>query len=437
MKILFHTLGCKVNQYETQAMRHIMEQNGFETDEYSHQPPNGERFVIIINSCTVTGESDRKLRQLLRRMRRLHPNSVLILTGCMPQAFPETAQSYSEADIVLGNASRHSLVQAVGRFLQDGRRIVEIETHDSLFEPLFVDNYQGRTRAFIKIEDGCDRYCSYCIIPYARGHVRSKPLTEIYKELECLSQKGFSEVVLVGINLTSYGRECGNSICDAVKTACSVPGIHRVRLGSLEPDSITPETVKQLSAFDKLCPHFHLSLQSGCAATLKRMNRGYTPAEYLAICNNLRQHFHDCAITTDIMVGFPGEDQTEFDESLSFVKSIGFSHAHIFSYSRRPGTPAAKAKLQVPSAEKAPRSRLMAEVCMQTRDSYLDGWVGRETEVLIESISDDDCQGHSPQYFPVRVLGRAFSPGQIVRVIINRHKNGVCYGTRQTEKSPR
>lgn len=437
MKVLFYTQGCKVNQYETQAMRRIMEEQGFETGEYGLDAIKEESFVIVINSCTVTGESDRKLRQFLRRVRRHHPGSVIVLTGCMPQAFPDTAKSYAQADIVIGNSSRSSLPETIKRYLTERRRIFEIKSHENRFEPLTVDSFQGRTRAFVKIEDGCDRYCSYCIIPYARGHVRSKPLTEIVGELESLANKGFLEVVLVGINLTSYGREWGGSIYDAVKAACSVPGISRVRLGSIEPYSMTPEVIEKLSSFDKICPQFHLSLQSGCAATLRRMNRHYTPSEYLRVCEELRKHFRDCALTTDVMVGFPGEDQDEFNQSLSFVKSVGFSHVHIFAYSRRPGTPAAKAQNQVSGAEKARRSQIMADVCRETRDAYLDGWVGRETEVLIESHDGGGAEGYSPQYFPVNIDSPSDDclPGRIVKARITGHRDGICSGI-HTKKPP-
>lgn len=430
MHVLFYTLGCKVNQYETQAMRRLMEKSGFSTGEYTDSSKTDQDVAIVINSCTVTGESDRKLRQLLRRLRRRNPHAVIVLTGCMPQAFPKAAEKYTEADIVLGNASRSSLAEQINRYLTLGRRIVEISPHNNKFEPLSIDEFQGRTRAFVKIEDGCDRYCSYCIIPYARGHVRSKPRKELALELQSLADKGFSEIVLVGINLTSYGREWDGSICDAVEIACSIPNVKRVRLGSLEPDSMTPEVISKLSTFEKLCPQFHLSLQSGCEKTLKRMNRHYTPLEYRGVCDMLKQHFPDCALTTDVMVGFPGEDETEFKESLTFVKSIGFLRVHIFSYSPRPGTPAARSPNQIPTAEKTRRNHIMAEVCNESRDKYLDRWIGRQTEVLIETRhSNGGVEGYSPQYFNVRIspYDKKFSAGQIVRVKIIGHNEGICH----------
>ncbi len=411
-------------------MRRLMEKSGFSTGEYTDASDTDQDVAIVINSCTVTGESDRKLRQLLRRMRRSNPRAIIVLTGCMPQAFPEAAEKYTEADIVLGNASRSSLSKQINRYLTLGRRIVDISSHDEKFESLAIDEFQGRTRAFVKIEDGCDRYCSYCIIPYARGHVRSKPREELALELRNLANKGFSEIVLVGINLTCYGREWNGTICDAVEIACSIPNVKRVRLGSLEPDSMTPEVIAKLSTFDKLCPQFHLSLQSGSAKTLKRMNRHYTPSEYRNVCNMLKKYFPDCALTTDVMVGFPGEDEIEFNESLSFVKSIGFLRVHIFSYSPRPGTPAARAANQIHTAEKTRRNHTMAEVCNQSRDNYLDRWIGRQTEVLIETRhSSGGVEGYSPQYFNVRFCpyDNKFTPGKIVSVKIIRHNEGICH----------
>ena len=248
MKVFFYTLGCKVNQYETQAMRRLMEEEGYETAEYTPGKQMPGDAVIVVNSCTVTGESDHKLRKLLRRCRRENPQAVLVLTGCMPQAFPEQAAALTEADIVLGNAARSSLPAQVRRFLTLGQRIVEIPPHGGKFESLSIGEFQGRTRAFVKIEDGCNRFCSYCIIPYARGRVRSKPPEELEREIRALAEKGYGEMVLVGINLTAYGQEWGQTIADAVDTACAVEGVRRIRLGSLEPDALDEATIARLAA---------------------------------------------------------------------------------------------------------------------------------------------------------------------------------------------
>ena len=427
MKAWFHTLGCKVNQYETQAMRRLLEDDGYATAEFVPGQTDIGRAVLVITSCTVPGESDRKLRQLLRRCRREHPQAVLVLTGCFPQAFPEGAQALSEPDIILGNAARRELPERLAQYAAEKRRIVAISPHTREYESLSICEFQGRTRAFVKIEDGCDRFCSYCIIPYARGRVRSKPLDELAAEVEELARRGYCEIVLVGINLTAYGKDTGVSICDAVEVAAAPEGIRRVRLGSIEPDHLTDEVLSRLSACDKLCPQFHLALQSGCDATLKRMNRHYTTAEYRELCDKLRAAFPDPALTTDVMVGFPGETTEDFDESLSFVEEIGFSRVHCFPYSRREGTPAAKASAQVPNAEKMRRNRLLIAAAERSRVAYEAALVGRTVEVLPETErADGRLEGYTDTYVPVIVSGGMV--GVPCEVRITGYENGVCVG---------
>ena len=424
MKIWFHTLGCKVNQYETQAMMSIMRDEGFEVGELSGGAAV-EQDVIVVNSCTVTGESDRKLRQLLRRYRRNYPDAIIVLTGCMPQAFPEKAATLYEADIVLGNDSRRCLAQ----HLSDRNRIVSIVEHSKTFEPLSIDEFEGRTRAFLKIEDGCNRFCSYCIIPYARGRVRSKSLDDLRAEVSALAHNGYKEIVLVGINLTAYGQDMGLSICDAVDVACAERGILRVRLGSLEPDMMTDDVIARLAAQPKLCPQFHLSLQSGCAGTLKRMNRRYTPQEYADVCQKLRVAFPDCALTTDVMVGFPGETDEEFEQSLAFVRSIAFAQTHVFAYSRRPGTPADKAPNQVDNRIKSERSRRMIDACEQDRLAFMNRYVGKTVDVLLETKSSDGMvDGYTANYLPIAVK-TDLSAGETVTATITRIENNRCIAT--------
>lgn len=428
MNIRFHTLGCKVNQYETQAMMAMMAGDGADVGEFL-PGDDGARCadVLVINSCTVTAESDRKLRQLLRRCRRDNPQALLVLTGCMPQAFPEKAALLTEADIVMGNANRRALADRI-RLHAEGRRCVDIAPHHANYESLHIGEFQGRTRAFVKIEDGCNRFCSYCIIPYARGRVRSRPLAELRRELAALAENGYREAVLVGINLTSYGQDCGLTIADAVEAAATVPGIERIRLGSLEPDHMTPALIERLAAQSKLCPQFHLSLQSGCDATLRRMNRHYTAAEYAQVCARLREAFPGCSLTTDIMVGFPGEDGTEFEESLAFARSIGFLQAHVFAYSRRPGTPAAKAPDQVAQTEKAARSRRMTAACGEERDRQLNALLGRQAEILLETRTQDGLlEGYTPTYVPV-YCETAASPGELVVCRITGRRGDACVG---------
>ncbi|MCI9274023.1 MAG: tRNA (N(6)-L-threonylcarbamoyladenosine(37)-C(2))-methylthiotransferase MtaB [Clostridiales bacterium] len=420
------TLGCKVNQYESQAMGELLLQSGFTpaADQESCD-------IIIINSCTVTATSDQKVRQLLRRSRRNHPDAVLVLTGCMPQAFPDVAQRFEEADIVLGNSSRRCLPSYITAFLSHHQRIVDIKPHQDnrTFEPLSVNQFHERTRAFVKIEDGCNRFCSYCIIPYARGRVRSKPLDQLKQELCSLVQSGYQEVVLVGINLSAYGQDLGLHLCDAVECACGIDGIERVRLGSLEPEQMDNAVVERLSRLKKLCPQFHLSLQSGCDETLQRMNRHYTASEYTEIVGNLRKHFPNCSITTDIMVGFPGETEEEFRRSLAFAEQIGFSKAHVFAYSPRPGTRAAEAQGQLTNSVKENRSRQMIALTLKTRAQFLSNQVNKIEQVLFETACKDGIyEGYTENYTPVRVESPVSLCGKLLSVRLTRAGENWCEG---------
>lgn len=351
-----------------------------------------------------------------------------MLTGCFPQAFPDGAEALPEPDIILGNAARRELPDRLAQWFRERRRVVAIAPHSREYESLSICEFQGRTRAFVKIEDGCDRFCSYCIIPYARGRVRSKPLTELAAEVEALAQRGYREIVLVGINLTAYGKDTGRSICDAVEVAAAPEGICRVRLGSIEPDHLTDEVLKRLAACKKLCPQFHLALQSGCDATLKRMNRHYTAEEYRALCDRLRTTFPGCALTTDVMVGFPGETAEEFAASLAFVREIGFSRVHCFPYSRRAGTSAAKAPDQVSNAEKLRRNRELITAAEQSREAYERSLVGQTVTVLPETEQPDGrLEGYTDTYVPVLVVGG--TEGVPCRVKITGYENNVCVGT--------
>ena len=426
MLVAFHTLGCKVNQYETQAMRKQMESAGYETAEFI--PDQTSADVLVINSCTVTGESDRKLRQFIRRCRRALPKAVIVLCGCMSQAYPDAAFALPEVDIVLGNAKRSDLLPKLQEYLTDQQRICCVPAHSALYEEMDIDDFQGRTRAFVKIQDGCNRFCSYCIIPYARGRVRSRRPEDITAELKRLASKGYKEVVLVGINLTAYGQDCGLNIADAVDAACAVDGLERVRLGSLEPDFITDEVIARLKAQPKLCPQFHLALQSGCDATLRRMNRHYTTAEYADLCTRLRLHFPDCALTTDVMVGFPGETQEEFEASLRFVESVNFARVHIFAYSRRPGTNADRLPNQVDNHEKNRRSKQMQDVCNRSAADYASRYVGQIVSVLLETpYPDGVIDGHTDTYLTVMV--KTDKPeGTLLPVRITGCKDDMLYG---------
>ena len=321
------TLGCKVNQYESQAMREDMLKNGFLLSD-----DRDRADITIVNSCTVTSVSDAKNRKILNRVRRENPDGIVILTGCMPQAFPEESENFSNCDIVLGNAKRAELVPSIYKFLEEKQKFVHITEHigkGEKYENLSVSSLGEHTRAFIKIEDGCNRFCSYCIIPYARGRVRSKSLEDLKAELIQVAANGYREVVLVGINLSAYGLDEDFDLADAVECACSVDGIDRVRLGSIEPERMDKEMIARLAAQPKFCPQFHLSLQSGCDNTLKAMNRHYNCSEYAEIVTNLRNAFENSSMTTDVMVGFAGETEEDFNASLKFVKSIGFAKVRI------------------------------------------------------------------------------------------------------------
>lgn len=426
MKVFAITLGCKVNQYETQVMLSRMQEDGFAVSDCLEGSD-----VVIVNSCTVTAQSDHKVRQTVHRVRRVCPGAVLVLTGCMPQAFPEAAGGMLDADIVLGNTSRAALVPYVRRFLEDRQRIVAIGRHEKgeIFEPMRVDQFHERTRAFLKIEDGCNRFCSYCIIPYARGRVRSKPLEELRGEVRSLSDHGYREVVLTGINLSAYGQELGLNLCDAVEAACSVPGIERVRLGSLEPEQMDEAVIARMARQEKLCPQFHLSLQSGCDGTLRRMNRHYDAAEYRRIVANLRAAFPNAAITTDIMVGFPGETEQEFALSLAFAQEIGFAKAHVFAYSRRPGTVADAMPDQITNREKEERSARMIEATQRTRESFLRAQVGRTEPVLLEQPCGPDVwEGYTKNYTPVRVSAPGLRSGELLEVLLQTAETDYCTG---------
>lgn len=422
MNILFHTLGCKVNQYETEAMREALLNWGHTNDK------NLSVDAVIINSCTVTAESDRKTRQLVRRMRRENPDAIIALTGCMVQAFPDEAKKLTEADIVIGNRDVTKIVNAINSY--DNKRVFEIDKHQNgdSYNTIGLSKFNERTRAFMKIQDGCDRFCTYCIIPFARGRIRSRAVSDIKAEAQRLAANGYCEIVLVGINLTSYGKGEDYNICDAVDAVCEVNGIKRVRLGSLEPDHITDEMLNRFKIQPKFCPQFHLSLQSGCDATLKRMNRHYDSAFYEDLVNRIRNTFTDAAITTDIMVGFAGETDDEFNQSLNFAQKIGFARAHIFAYSRRSGTVAAGLKNQVSNTEKQLRSHQMAEIKKQTEIEFLKSQIGNVYPVLFENQENGVAEGYTPNYTRVIIDTKKALTGQIYDVLIKSVQDDYCVG---------
>jgi len=379
MKAAYVTLGCKVSQYETQAIRTLMEKEGYQTVPFTEKAD-----VYLINSCTVTATGDKKSRQMTHRAKRQNPQAVVVLCGCYPQALPDEAAKTKEADIVLGTCDRKEIPALVRRFLETKERIVSVKRdnrHES-YEELCVDRLDEHTRAFVKIEDGCDRFCTYCMVPFARGNIRSRALPAVRDEIRRLTANGYREIVLTGINLSAYGRDEGNNLADAV-VAAAESGALRVRLGSLEPDLLTDAFIARLAALPQLCRQFHLSLQSGSEGVLRRMNRHYTPAEYADLVRRLRAAMPDCRITTDIMVGFPGETDEEFAETLRFVKQIGFAAAHIFIYSPRPGTKAAAFTDFVPPEISKQRSKRLFEAVRQSAAAYRSTLSGQILSVLV------------------------------------------------------
>ena len=424
MKVSFYTLGCKVNQSETGAMQQLFFENGFSIVENADAAD-----IYIVNSCTVTSGGDKKSRQWLRRCKRDNPSAVTVLTGCYPQAFPIEAEDVTEADIITGSRSRARLVSNVLQFLKDGKRIVDVVAHQSgdKFEELPMENFTVRTRAFMKIEDGCNRKCAYCIIPKARGEVRSRSLDSIRTELVALVAAGYKEVVLSGINLTCYGTDNGSSLAEAVELAASVDGIERIRLGSTEPDLLTDDILLRLSKVNKLCCQFHMSLQSGCDKTLKAMNRLYTPLEYAQTVAKIRSLFNSPTFTTDVIVGFPDETDEDFEQSVAFVTSLDLLKVHVFSYSPRSGTPAAEMEMQVPDNVKSARSKAMTLACNKMREAVLEEFVGTADDVLLEKpISADTFTGYTSRYLPVVIKARDNKQGDIVHAEITGTDNGRC-----------
>lgn len=424
MKAAFYTLGCKVNQYETEYMSELLKNAGFEI-----VAPSESADYYIINSCTVTATADQKTRQNVRKFKRKHPDSVVILTGCMPQAFPEDAQALAEADIVFSNKNDGDILELINKYNTDKNRVIYIDEHKTgdEFKKCSITDFNERIRAFVKIEDGCDRFCSYCIIPKSRGRVRSKNPDDLKAETAQLANSGIKEIVLVGINLSAYGKNENFDIVDAVNICAENNKIERVRLGSLEPDHITDDIIERLAEIDKFCPQFHLSLQSGCNKTLKNMNRHYTAEEYKALCDKLRSTFDNASITTDVMVGFHQEDEKDFEESLRFVKEIAFEKVHTFPYSERQGTAASKKGDSVPKKEKERRAAVMIAETEKIRSEYLKGLIGQTTEVLFENeISENTYQGYTKNYLPVQIQSKDNLIGKTLNVKIKDYNNDYC-----------
>ena len=420
-----HNLGCKVNAYETEAMQELLEQEGYEI-----VPFHEDADVYIINTCTVTNMADRKSRQMLHRAKKKNPDAVVVACGCYVQAKQDEIDE--SIDIVVGNNRKKNIVEILAEYEASKEKqtvqkeVIDIN-HTKEYENLHLTKQGEHTRAYIKVQDGCNQFCSYCIIPYARGRVRSRAKEDVVAEVTDLAKNGYQEVVLTGIHLSSYGIDFENedNLLSLIRAVHEIEGIKRIRLGSLEPRIITEEFAKTISGLPKMCPHFHLSLQSGCNATLKRMNRRYTAQEYYEKCELLRKYFDHPALTTDIIVGFPGETEEEFEESRAFVDKVGFYETHVFKYSRREGTKAAVMQDQVPEPVKAARSKVLLELNETKRAAYEERLIGTTQEVLMEEQMEIDgiiCQvGHTKEYVKIAYETEENLSNQIVDVEIESH----------------
>lgn len=403
-KAALHNLGCKVNAYETEAMQHLLEEAGYEIVPFTQKAD-----VYVINTCSVTNVADRKSRQMLHKAKKNNPDSIVVATGCYVQTSEKEVLNDLSVDIVIGNDRKHDLVRLLEEYSLDSVNDTVDDINDGKhdFEELFIDQTKEHTRAFIKVQDGCNQFCSYCIIPYARGRVRSRRFENVIAEVERLAANGFKEVVLTGIHLSSYGVdfEEATGLLELIQAVNAVKGIERIRLGSLEPKIVTEHFASELSKLDKICPHFHLSLQSGCDATLKRMNRKYTTKEYERGCELLRKYFVHPAITTDVIVGFPGETEEEFEQTKAYLEHIHFYEMHIFKYSKRKGTRAAVMPDQIDEQIKAARSEKLIALGHDMSKEFRKFYIGKNEEVLFEEkavIGDKEYfVGYTKEYVKV------------------------------------
>ena len=425
-KVTFHTLGCKVNQYETEAMEEMFRAEGYEVVENDDLAD-----IYIINTCTVTNMSDRKSRQFMRRAKKLNEDAIIAAVGCYTQVSPEEIEDIDEVDIIVGTTNRDRIVELCELAMKSNEKIniVEDVSRFKEFEEINIDNVKSKTRAYIKIQDGCNQFCSYCIIPYARGPIRSRAIEDIIDESIRLRDKGFKEIVLTGIHVESYGKDLKDiALIDVIEKVAEIDGIERIRLSSVEPRLITREFLERGLKTGKLCDHFHLSLQSGSDSVLKRMNRKYTGEEFIKIVDLIREYMPNAGITTDIIVGFPGETEEEFEESYEFAKKVGFSRIHVFKYSQREGTPAAKMKDQINGNIKNDRSDSLIALAEKMGNDFGRSLIGEVVEVLFE---DDDSlegvEGYTSNYMRVRVDEDEFM-GQVKDVLIKDVEGDLLIG---------
>lgn len=402
-KIAFITLGCKVNLYDTEAMAELFTEKGYEVVDFEEYAD-----VYLINTCTVTNLGDKKSRQMIRRAKRINPNSVVVATGCYAQVASEEVAKIEGINIVIGTKNRSEIVETVENYVAENGVVNNVSDimGEKEFEPLQISRLTNRTRAYIKIQEGCNRYCTYCIIPYARGPIRSRKPEEVIEEVKKLAENGFKEVVLTGIHVASYGLDLGNiTLADIIEKVHSVNGIERIRFSSMEPLAIDDEFVTRMAKLPKVCDHYHLSLQSGCNRTLKRMNRKYNAEQYAEACERLRNAFPNVAITTDIIVGFPDETEEDFKESLAFAERMKLDKIHTFPYSPKKGTPAAKMKNQISGDIKSQRSKEMIALSNKMNIDFLNNNIGKTVPVLFEDMENGFWQGHTTNY--IKVLAKS------------------------------
>ena len=433
LKVALHNLGCKVNAYETEAMAQKLEDAGYEI-----VPFNEKADVYIINTCSVTNMADRKSRQMLHKAKKINEDAVVVAAGCYVQTATEKLLEDLSVDILIGNNKKKDIVEELQKYFDDNKynkNVIDINATNE-YEELELATVTEHTRAYIKIQDGCNQFCSYCIIPYARGRIRSREFDNIKQEVTELAQKGFKEIVLTGIHLSSYGNN-ENKLIDVVEMIAGIEGVERIRLGSLEPNIVTENFAKRLAKVDKICPHFHLSMQSGCDNTLKRMNRHYTSDEYFEKCELLRKYFDNPAFTTDVIVGFPGETQEDYEISREFVKKVRFSELHVFKYSKRDGTVAAKMENQIPEPVKTERSEDLIKVGENLTMEYRRKFIGKKVSVLFEEIinvaGENYWVGHTKEYIKVIMKSDKDISGDIKNVSLIGFANE-CLNCENIEK---
>lgn len=426
-KVAFYTLGCKVNQYETNAMIERFIKENYEIVDFEELSD-----IYVINTCTVTNMSDRKSRQIIRRVKQINPNSILVVTGCYAQVASKELEKIEEIDLIVGNTEKKDIVNIVENYKKDISSKYEISDINNQKE--FVDfgttTYTEKTRAVIKVQDGCNNFCSYCIIPYAKGRVRSRKLESVIDEIKSIAQKGIQEVVITGIHVASYGLDFKDEnirLIDLLEEINKVEGIKRIRLGSLEPNIITDEFVQRLKNVDKICDHFHLSLQSGCTETLKRMNRKYTTEDFEKVVERLRIAFPNVALTTDIIVGFPDETDEEFNTTYKYLKKIKFYKMHVFKYSQRKGTRAAVMPNQIDGNIKEERSHKLIELSNRNEEEFLDRYIGKEVYVLLEQEEGEYIKGHTSNYLVVKAKGKELE-NKMLRVKITSREDDELIG---------